>query len=91
MRILVPTPRVRCCSVSRADSISSCPVKKMSTSPGSGCVMWIHCGLDVVRFGRLGVHDDRVAPPRDAEDGRVVAVAAELGRVEGHARDEAAA
>ena len=24
--------RVRCCSVSRADSISSCPVKKLSTS-----------------------------------------------------------
>eukprot|EP00964_Phaeocystis_antarctica_P070200 scaffold42709_cov73-Phaeocystis_antarctica.AAC.1 len=25
----------------RADSISSCPVKKLSTLPGSGCVMWI--------------------------------------------------
>jgi len=83
----------RSCSISRADSISSCPVKKMSTSPGSGCVMWIqrrdHCSLNVVRLGRLGVHDDlRVAPPRDAEDGRVVAVAAELGCVEGRARDE---
>eukprot|EP00964_Phaeocystis_antarctica_P065208 scaffold39301_cov63-Phaeocystis_antarctica.AAC.3 len=64
MGILVPKPRVRCCSVTRADSISSCPVKKMSTSRGSGCVMWIHCGLDVVRLGRLGVHDDRVQDAR---------------------------
>ena len=48
-----------------------------------------HRGLDVVRLGRLGVHDvHRVAPPRDVEDGRVVEVAAELGRVEGRARDE---
>ena len=29
-----------------------------------------------------------VAPPRDAEDGRVVAMAAELGCVEGRAQDE---
>ena len=37
----VPRPRVRCWRISTAASISSCPVRKTSTSPGSGCVMCV--------------------------------------------------
>ena len=48
-----------------------------------------HAGFEVVSLRSLGVHDvDRVAPPGDVEDGRVVKVLGELGGVERGRGDE---